>query len=270
MAVDAERPQPVGRRPQDEPKPGPAWAGRLVADRHGRDRIQSLLWLPGRRPALAGPEQRQGARRCRARTPIRAAPGSGTTRRRSSVSATRLTAPSPSAASTPCRSTRSIPTIRWAAPTPSRPWASRAPTPASATPRPRAPILPSSTGWKSPIPHSTERISASAAWCNGEVTTRATAPAASIRARPAPTSTCFRDTPYGGVLSMDFIGSWAKDVVNVGTFTGSCTQITKGPFAGQATCTSGIPNGYNNTDVTGDAVEQHRLSVRPPSTRCKP
>jgi predicted porin len=60
----------------------------------------------------------------------------------------------------------------------------------------------------------------------------------------------FQGSPYGGVLSMDFIGSWAKDVVNVGTFSGSCTQITKGPFAGQATCTSGIPAGYNNTDVT--------------------
>ena len=60
----------------------------------------------------------------------------------------------------------------------------------------------------------------------------------------------FQGTPYGGVLSMDFIGSWAKDVVNVGTFNGSCTQITKGALAGQATCTSGIPLGYSNTDVT--------------------
>jgi predicted porin len=60
----------------------------------------------------------------------------------------------------------------------------------------------------------------------------------------------FQGSPYGGVLSMDFIGSWAKDVVNVGTFSGACTQITKGPFAGQATCTSGIPLGYSNTDVT--------------------
>ena len=60
----------------------------------------------------------------------------------------------------------------------------------------------------------------------------------------------FQGSPYGGTLSMDFIGSWAKDVVNVGTFSGTCTQITKGVFAGQATCTSGIPAGYNNTDVT--------------------
>jgi predicted porin len=60
----------------------------------------------------------------------------------------------------------------------------------------------------------------------------------------------FQGSPYGGTLSTDFIGSWAKDVVNVGTFSGSCTQITKGPFAGQATCASGIPTGYSNTDVT--------------------
>ena len=50
------------------------------------------------------------------------------------------------AASTRSRSTRSTRTIRWAAPTPSRRSVSRAPSPASATPRRRAPILPSSTG----------------------------------------------------------------------------------------------------------------------------
>ena len=59
----------------------------------------------------------------------------------------------------------------------------------------------------------------------------------------------FQGSPYGGLLSMDFIGSWAKDVVNVGTFTGSCSVFTKGPFAVQTGCTSGIPFGYNNTDV---------------------
>jgi predicted porin len=59
----------------------------------------------------------------------------------------------------------------------------------------------------------------------------------------------FGGMPYAGVLSMDFIGSWAKDVVNVGTFTGSCSTLTKGPFAGETGCVSGIPNFYNNTDV---------------------
>ena len=38
----------------------------------------------------------------------------------------------------------------------------------------------------------------------------------------------FQGSPYGGVLSMDFIGSWAKDVVNVGTFTGSCATNDEG------------------------------------------
>jgi predicted porin len=59
----------------------------------------------------------------------------------------------------------------------------------------------------------------------------------------------FQGNPYGGVLSMDFVGSWAKDAANMGTFTGTCTQQTKGPLIGQAICTSGIPAGYNNTDL---------------------
>jgi predicted porin len=59
----------------------------------------------------------------------------------------------------------------------------------------------------------------------------------------------FGGTPYAGALSMDFIGSWAKDAVNVSTFSGSCTLTTTGHFAGLTTCASGIPAGYNNTDV---------------------
>ncbi len=55
--------------------------------------------------------------------------------------------------------------------------------------------------------------------------------------------------PYGGVLSMDFIGSWAKDAVNMGTFTGTCATLTKGAFAGETGCTSGIPRFYGNTDL---------------------
>ena len=60
----------------------------------------------------------------------------------------------------------------------------------------------------------------------------------------------FGGMPYAGALSFDFIGSWAKDAVNVGTFTGSCATLTKGPFAGETGCTSGIPTFYSNTDVT--------------------
>jgi predicted porin len=59
----------------------------------------------------------------------------------------------------------------------------------------------------------------------------------------------FQGSPYGGVLSMDFIGSWAKDAANMGTFTGTCATLTKGPFAGQTGCTSGIPLGYSNNDL---------------------
>jgi predicted porin len=55
---------------------------------------------------------------------------------------------------------------------------------------------------------------------------------------------------FGGALSMDAIGSYAKDVVNVGAFTGSCAVLKSGPFKGDVGCTSGIPNFYTNTDVT--------------------
>ena len=48
---------------------------------------------------------------------------------------------------------------------------------------------------------------------------------------------------------MDAIGSWAKDEVNLSTFTGTCATLTKGPFAGQTGCTSGLPQFYANTDL---------------------
>jgi predicted porin len=60
----------------------------------------------------------------------------------------------------------------------------------------------------------------------------------------------FRGTPYAGTLSLDGIGSYAKDAVNVGTFNGTCATLATGPFAGQTACTSGIPMFYSNTDVT--------------------
>ena len=72
----------------------------------------------------------------------------------------------------------------------------------------------------------------------------------------------FQGNPYGGVLSMDFIGSWAKDAANMGTFTGTCTTMTKGPLAGQTGCTSGIPRWLQQHRLASDAVEQHRLPVR--------
>jgi predicted porin len=55
---------------------------------------------------------------------------------------------------------------------------------------------------------------------------------------------------FGGTLSMDAIGSYAKDVVNVGTFTGSCAVLKAGPDKGLVGCSDGVPNFYSNTDVT--------------------
>ena len=59
----------------------------------------------------------------------------------------------------------------------------------------------------------------------------------------------FGGTPYAGTLSLDAIGSYAKDAVNLSTFTGTCATLTKGPFAGQTGCTSGLPMFYSNTDL---------------------
>jgi len=59
----------------------------------------------------------------------------------------------------------------------------------------------------------------------------------------------FGGTPWAGTLSLDAIGSYAKDVVNLSTFTGTCATLTKGPFAGQTGCTSGLPMFYADTDL---------------------
>ncbi len=66
----------------------------------------------------------------------------------------------------------------------------------------------------------------------------------------------FGGAPFAGVLSLDAIGSYAKDAVNLGTFTGTCATLTKGPFAGQTGCTTGLPiapgftsSFYSNTDL---------------------
>jgi len=59
----------------------------------------------------------------------------------------------------------------------------------------------------------------------------------------------FGGTPYAGTLSLDAIGSWAKDAVNLSTFTGSCATLTKGPFKGETGCTLGLPMFYADTDL---------------------
>ena len=63
--------------------------------------------------------------------------------------------------------------------------------------------------------------------------------------------------PTAGVLSLDAIGDYAKDVVNVGAFgtLTQCATLTRGPFKGQTGCSydagapGTIPLGYANTDL---------------------
>jgi predicted porin len=68
----------------------------------------------------------------------------------------------------------------------------------------------------------------------------------------------FGGMPWAGTLSLDAIGSYAKDAVNLSTFTGSCATLTTGPFIGQTACTTGLPQApgfpagdsfYSNTDL---------------------
>ena len=54
---------------------------------------------------------------------------------------------------------------------------------------------------------------------------------------------------FGGTLSLDGIGSYAQNVVNVSTFTGTCAVLKSGPYKGIVGCSSGIPAFYNNNDV---------------------
>ena len=60
----------------------------------------------------------------------------------------------------------------------------------------------------------------------------------------------FGGTPFAGALSVDAIGSFARDAVNVGTFSGTCSILKTGPFKGLTGCSDGVPMFYNNTDVT--------------------
>ena len=76
----------------------------------------------------------------------------------------------------------------------------------------------------------------------------------------------FQGTPYGGVLSMDFIGSWAKDAANMGTFTGTCATLKTGPCWSDQLHVRHSKVLWQHRPAS-DAVEQHRLPVRPPSTR---
>ena len=54
---------------------------------------------------------------------------------------------------------------------------------------------------------------------------------------------------FGGGLSLDGVGSYAKDGVITSIFNGSCAVLTKGPLAGETGCVNGIPNFYNADDL---------------------
>ena len=59
----------------------------------------------------------------------------------------------------------------------------------------------------------------------------------------------FGGTHYAGLLSVDAIGSYAQNAVNLSNFTGTCATLTKGPFAGQTGCSNGIPTFYGPDDL---------------------
>jgi predicted porin len=59
----------------------------------------------------------------------------------------------------------------------------------------------------------------------------------------------FAGSSLGGTLSVDAIGAYAQNAVNLSTFTGSCATLKSGPFKGQTACTSGIPMFYNQDDL---------------------
>ena len=54
---------------------------------------------------------------------------------------------------------------------------------------------------------------------------------------------------FGGLLSVDAIGSYAQNAVSLSNFSGSCSTVTKGALAGQTGCTSGIPEFYGPDDL---------------------
>jgi predicted porin len=59
----------------------------------------------------------------------------------------------------------------------------------------------------------------------------------------------FGGAPYAGVLSLDAVGSYAQNAVSLGSFTGTCATLTKGPFKGQSGCSTGIPQFYGPEDL---------------------
>jgi predicted porin len=54
---------------------------------------------------------------------------------------------------------------------------------------------------------------------------------------------------FGGLLSVDAVGSYAQNAVSLSNFTGSCATFTKGALKGETGCSNGIPNFYGPDDL---------------------
>jgi predicted porin len=57
------------------------------------------------------------------------------------------------------------------------------------------------------------------------------------------------ENAFGGVLSVDLVGSYARNAVSLSNFTGTCATVTKGPFKGETGCSDGIPMFYGADDL---------------------
>lgn len=59
----------------------------------------------------------------------------------------------------------------------------------------------------------------------------------------------FAGNPFAGTLSVDAIGGYAQNAVNLSNFTGTCATFKSGPLKGETGCSSGIPEFYNGSDL---------------------
>lgn len=57
------------------------------------------------------------------------------------------------------------------------------------------------------------------------------------------------ENAFGGLLSVDLVGSYAQNAVSLSNFAGSCSTLAKGPLKGETGCSSGIPNFYGPDDL---------------------
>jgi hypothetical protein len=77
----------------------------------------------------------------------------------------------------------------------------------------------------------------------------------------------FGGTPFAGTLSVDGIGSYAQNAVNLSNFTGTCATLTTGPFKGQTGCSDGIPMFYGPDDLKGRCRTTPALCCSPSTDR---